>query len=181
MRKVVEKLPNYLQDSWRRRAHKIHESEKRKVQFEDVVNFVDREVQIQTNHTFGRQREERVRKQMHTVSATAAAEAVRIPRNCLYCQGSQFTDLCRELTKLKFDQRQSFVRENMLCFGCLRKGHRYGSCFRKLTCSLCKRQHPSAMHRGEDDAGASTRPKEIGPAQSATMKNGRLAVSTSEV
>ena len=180
MRKVVEKLPSYLQDSWRRQAHKIHEFEKRKVQFEDVVTFVDREVRIQTDPTFGRHREERIRKPAHTVSATAVAEDARDPRNCLYCQGSHFTDLCTEFRKLNFDQRQRFVRENLLCFGCLRKGHRYRSCFRKLNCKSCKRLHPTAMHK-DNDTGAATRSGDVSQTQSTAVKNGRLAVSTSEV
>ncbi|XP_043195315.1 uncharacterized protein LOC122366790 [Amphibalanus amphitrite] len=181
MRKVVEKLPSHLQDSWRRRAHKIQESEKRRVKFQDVVTFVDSEVQIQTNPTFGRHREERVRRQTHTVSATAVAGAVQSSKSCLYCHGSHFTDLCAELVKLQWEKRREFVRENRLCFGCLRKGHRFSNCFRKLVCGTCKRLHPTAMHKNESAEGTGQNPSDGNGEQNTSVKNGRLDASPTEV
>ena len=182
MRKIVEKLPNYLQDSWRRKADKIKEDEKRRARFDDIVAFVDREVRIQTNHTFGRHREERAKKQTHTVSATTVTEGVRPPIQCLYCRGHHFTDRCADLAKLQWQKRREFVRDNRLCHGCLRKGHRFNSCFRKLTCGKCKRMHPTAMHKDESDAEVGQRfTNRIVGGESTSIKNGRLDVAASEV
>ena len=151
------------------------------MKFQDVVTFVDSEVQIQTNPTFGKHREERLRRQTHTVSATAVAEAVQFSRNCLYCRGNHFTDLCADLAKLQWEKRQEFVRENRLCFGCLRRGHRFSSCFRKLTCGTCKRLHPTAMHKNESVAGDDQKPVDGTCEQNNSVKNGRLNALPIEV
>ena len=182
MRKVVDKLPNHLQDSWRRKVHKIKESEKRNVRFDDVVSFVDREVQAQTNPTFGRRKDDRAKKSTYTVSATAVTEGASTTMACLYCRGRHFTDLCTDLAKLKWEERREFVTQNRLCFGCLRKGHRFSNCFRKLSCGKCKRLHPTVMHKEESDAGTGQR-SSVGDSgdQSPSVKNGRLDVSASEV
>ncbi|XP_043206561.1 uncharacterized protein LOC122381675 [Amphibalanus amphitrite] len=175
MRRVVEKLPVHLQDAWRRRAHQIKETEGRKVVFNDIVSFVDHEVQVLTDRTFGKQKDERTKKATFTVSATTVTEGSRTV-TCLYCQGRHFTDVCLELSKLQFEERRKFVLENKLCFGCLRKGHQFRTCFRKLTCESCKRLHPTAMHKDETP-GTATR-TDSGSQQSTLVKSGRLEIST---
>ena len=43
--------------------------------------------------------------------------------------------------------RLTFVKENRLCFGCLRRGHEFKDCQRRLSCSACYKKHPTCLHK----------------------------------
>ena len=79
MRKVIEKLPQYMQDNWRRHVDQLRGRVGRKVCFEDIVAFVDKEVTIQTDPTFWRQHrsgkvDPEKGKRAYTVTATSIQE-----------------------------------------------------------------------------------------------------------
>ncbi|XP_068707655.1 uncharacterized protein [Montipora foliosa] len=48
------------------------------------------------------------------------------------------------------ENRLSFVKENNLCFGCLRKGHISSECRRRLVCSTCNKKHPTCLNEERD-------------------------------
>ncbi|KAK4327045.1 hypothetical protein Pmani_002491 [Petrolisthes manimaculis] len=52
--KLIEKLPVFMQDRWRRIADNIAEKDYRSVAFSDLVDFVESESRILSNPLFGR-------------------------------------------------------------------------------------------------------------------------------
>ena len=177
MRAVIGKLPAYLQDRWRRYFDKIQEKETRKVVFEDIVAFVDDEVRIQTSPFFGKFREDRGKKASHVVSAVTGAGGMRTrpPVKCIFCSGEHYTDLCQEMRRLAWDKRREFVNNHNLCYGCLRRNHRYEACRRKLTCADCHGRHPTVMHK--DTAAVPGNARDATGAHHSHVRNARVAAS----
>ncbi len=68
-------------------------------------------------------------------------------RPCQLCSktGHLLGDCFAFLEKPLVD-RKTFVQENGLCFGCLKKGHRHQDCSWKQRCDTCSRRHPTALH-----------------------------------
>ena len=55
--------------------------------------------------------------------------------------------MCEDLRHRSIDDRNRFVWEHGLCFGCLHKGHVARVCNVRRTCSICKGRHPTSLHR----------------------------------
>ena len=193
MRKIIEKLPYQLQDRWRRIADNIRESHRR-AKFEDVVDFIEKEVRIQTNPMFGRQHKDSragepdgQRKRVQTVSATvvgAGAQQRWVSPKCLFCSKGHSLDQCEELRGKAPHEKSSFVRENGLCFGCLGRGHIARECTRRRVCSVCKRGHPTVLHIGEPPpsygAHSTSHERSARPQNpSQVVTNGRVKLGTS--
>ena len=54
MRKIIERLPNKLQSSWRDNADRILNANKREVCIEDIASFVDEMSRALSNPIFGK-------------------------------------------------------------------------------------------------------------------------------
>ena len=65
---------------------------------------------------------------------------------CIYCGESHSIHKCQKLTATSSEEKQKFVRDNNLCFACLRRGHNSKDCQKKATCSKCKKSHPTPLH-----------------------------------
>jgi hypothetical protein len=53
---------------------------------------------------------------------------------------------CERFLLISIGDKRSFVRDNNLCFGCLRKDHLNKDCKRQHTCGTCKGKHPTCLH-----------------------------------
>ena len=127
MRKILEKLPYYMQERWRRVVHKITESKLRSVNFNDIVEFIDEEARIQSNPLFGRQLFSRSRD-----------------------------DSCDELKQRSYKERIDELSKLKVCFSCLRKGHISKNCKTNKKCEHCSGKHPTLLHRQADEPFDST-------------------------
>lgn len=56
---------------------------------------------------------------------------------------------CFQLERKSYDEKVSFVMDNRLCFGFLRKGHNSRSCTDRATCKKCNKAHPTSPHNTE--------------------------------
>ncbi|XP_043204945.1 uncharacterized protein LOC122372129 [Amphibalanus amphitrite] len=188
MRKIVEKLPYHCQDSWRNRVIQIKEEANRKVTFEDIVVFVDREVRKITDPTFGKlTKPDGSGKKPHIVSATGVNKDAS-PRvmTCLYCAEQHSTDSCERLNHEPYEKRRTFIVEQRLCFGCLRQRHQISVCTKRLSCKICKGRHPTPLHNDKQaspsEFSATSKQSSgssAGPA--AVVRNGRLEIDGAEV
>ena len=70
-------------------------------------------------------------------------------RNCEYCKGTSHNlETCFKLAKLSNDEKLKFIRQQGMCFACLKKGnHISKDCENKLVCKECARRHPTVLHR----------------------------------
>lgn len=79
-------------------------------------------------------------------SSTRESSRLEIEHWCAYCSFSkEISHSIHEypsFRKLSQQERQAFVRDQQLCFGCLMKGHLVGNCPTKPTrCNSCRRIH----------------------------------------
>ena len=191
MRKIIEKLPYQLQDKWRHLADKIHEEEHRRAKFGDIVDFVEREVRVQTNPMFGRQHSvsrsrepEGQRSKVQTVSATVVgtdAQQRRVPPKYLFCTKEHFLDQCEELRGKAPHEKSAFIKEKGLCFGCLSRGHLAKECARRRTCSICRFRHPTVLHNDRPPPGPEAPTVSDGHARSIRPQNSSQVVTNGRV
>ena len=92
---------------------------------------------------------------------------------CTFCtkNGHQL-DVCMKL----LENRLSFVKENKLCFGCLRKGHVSSECRRRLVNSRCNKKHPTCLHEERDTRKEQDEPRD--PHKSLTSCTSQAVSST---
>ena len=162
MKTVVEKLPSNMQERWRRVAHHITQTEARRLKFEDLVEFVDKEAAIARDPVFGREEPKEAHGGRMTSSnvtkrssfatsaqSTAAMDSSRGPRRCYFCNGPHLLHICDSLSQRSMEERTAFVRDRGLCFGCLGAGHVISQCRRRSICRVCNGRHVTLFH--DDD------------------------------
>ena len=53
---------------------------------------------------------------------------------------------CTEFMGQPLNDKRKHVKENRLCYGCLKSGHNAKECRYRHTCDVCKGKHPSCLH-----------------------------------
>ncbi len=53
---------------------------------------------------------------------------------------------CHIFAEKPMDDKRSFIRENYICFGCLRKGHISKDCKIRHICGTCGLRYPTCLH-----------------------------------
>ncbi|XP_030581660.1 uncharacterized protein LOC115777804 [Archocentrus centrarchus] len=48
--------------------------------------------------------------------------------------------------KRSLAEKRTYVKDNKLCYGCLKQGHSARDCRRRLTCDTCLKRHPTCLH-----------------------------------
>ena len=68
---------------------------------------------------------------------------------CTYCNGDTHSmEYCKKLIEQPIGDRLKFLRQQGVCFGCLKKAtHHSKECNRKLTCKTCSQRHPTVLHQ----------------------------------
>ena len=170
-KKLLLKLPDWAVMRWNRIVADSSDPVRHYPNFSQFVDFVCKEARIASHpisSPFALHAEKRSESRDHVkenhkvnVLATAASssppvskdehvskpENVQAGRVCECCNvDSHYLHKCETFLKLTCDQKQSFVREKNLCFGCLVKGHLKMSCKRKHRCDICKKWHPTCLH-----------------------------------
>uniref|UniRef100_A0A183BQG3 CCHC-type domain-containing protein n=1 Tax=Globodera pallida TaxID=36090 RepID=A0A183BQG3_GLOPA len=67
------------------------------------------------------------------------------PTSCAFCSNNHWHEECRKFST--FEQRNAVVRENRLCFKCLKANHRASDCPSPKSCFKCRQLHPTALCR----------------------------------
>lgn len=66
---------------------------------------------------------------------------------CSVCRSETHSiSKCPIFAEKPMDDKRSFIRENHICFGCLRKGHISKDCKRRHICGTCSFHHPTCLH-----------------------------------
>ena len=185
MRKILEKLPLHIQDRWRRLADDVSEHERRIVAFKDLVDFVEREARIVTNPLFGRHlfstargQPDRQRsgpaKRYNLAANVGSADRGSQPMHCLWCKAMHLLDECPQFMKNSMDVKREFIKNNLLCFGCLFQGHVAKNCKNRSICRQCNGKHATALHwPGTDEEG-----RQRVPDANEVIRNARVDIST---
>ncbi|XP_055644423.1 uncharacterized protein LOC129780320 [Toxorhynchites rutilus septentrionalis] len=81
-------------------------------------------------------------------SLRANAATSTLPTNsCEFCSSKHYSFQCPEFNGLPVKQRHEKVKQQNVCFNCLRSGHRATNCPSKKTCSKCQRKHHTLLHQ----------------------------------
>ncbi|XP_076038665.1 uncharacterized protein LOC143023891 [Oratosquilla oratoria] len=165
LRQLVEKLPRHLQDRWRRLVDEVAESGKL-VDIKDLVRFLEKEVRILSNPTFGRSSKEGFRDKKVEANTWSSNRKTNYKKgiepydgrvhvnvthkarvSCWLCQEEHVIDVCPELRWLSYEEKLNRAYNLELCFKCLRKGHKAFQCRVIRTCEQCGGSHLTIMHR----------------------------------
>lgn len=71
---------------------------------------------------------------------------------CANCSGNHNLTKCEDFLSKSVMQRNAIVKQNKLCFNCLRSGHFTPTCKTKVRCTYCSRAHHSSMHTVNSEA-----------------------------
>ena len=161
LQRIVGKLPAALQEGWRRLAFSLTRQDA-KPSFQDVVKFVEKEVEVAADPVFGtaemaaissatkpssvNKREEAVKVKKSKIHVTKATEDAANGELCPCCKAGHDLEACQKMLNKTSSERLEFVKKSGLCFGCLRHGHSSRQCRKRKTCSTCGARHPTLLH-----------------------------------
>ncbi|XP_024119479.1 uncharacterized protein LOC112140697 [Oryzias melastigma] len=159
--KLLKKLPDWIVQRWSRIV--VDEMDKRQEypSFAHFTEFMQREAKIACNPIASpflineRDSDERHVKRAkalitttQTKSDTSASVVTPKPKQpCLFCRDEKHGIVkCSSFAAKSMEEKTTFIRENRLCFGCLRRGHITKECKARHTCGKCSRRHPTCLH-----------------------------------
>ena len=159
-RKCLVKLPEWIVLKWNRIVYKSKEQTGKFPSFKEFMHFVTKEADIacdpvtslcslKENDSQPSSRSVRARSFMSEVKDKPCSWSDTATSNkfdCVYCKGYHNLDQCSGFLAVTLEKRKLFVRENGLCYGCLRKGHTANKCYKKKKCETCGRMHPTVLH-----------------------------------
>ena len=74
-------------------------------------------------------------------------EASSTPVKCLFCSAERHRLVdCPKFLKESVEERRKWVRENKLCFNCLRRNHQARDCKKSPKCKQCTGKHQDFLH-----------------------------------
>ena len=181
LQRIVSKLPYALQEGWRRSAFTLTRKNK-KPSFKDVVEFVEKEVEVATDPVFGtaemaaasggsgpshvNETEEAViRKKPKVYMIKTSGEAAN-DEYCPCCKTYHDLETCEDMLQKSVKERLELIKKGGQCFGCLKYGHNSRQCRNRKTCGKCGARHPTLLHvdprnqPAEDKAGLRSAPTE---------------------
>ena len=152
MRKLLKKLPYRIVEQWSRIVDQaLYDEYEEEVgsypSFASFCEFLSREARIASGPC---SIQSPPSKGKTTALATASASTKSDNASqeskgsqksgsaaCLLCKQPHALGVCPDFLLLTPADRKAFVALNHLCFGCLKKGHRYSTCKNKVYSSLC--------------------------------------------
>ena len=167
IRALVDKVPYHMKEKWRRAVDGIEQTSFRQATFEDFVDFVEVEARIATNPSYGRimlgsgsaKGKSRERRSEHALVAGVSSGKLfagsfkdprRVSNTCLCCSQEHETHECPELLARTPEDKNRFVFENRLCFGCLTANHIIRFCKERKKCQVCGGLHATVFHRDQE-------------------------------
>ena len=169
---IVQKLPMYLQNKWRERASKMRMERSQVMQFTDLAAFVSLAAETANDPVYGRSSgiSENKNESKHSKNPKPGSKPGSKPKSssfvtsvstenktekkhnvCDLCKQHHHLDACKEFNKKSLNEKQAFIRENSLCFGCFGRNHVSKGCRVRLRCSTCNKRHPTSLHVDEPD------------------------------
>ncbi|XP_021324883.3 uncharacterized protein [Danio rerio] len=159
--KLLKKLPEWMMRRWSRIVVEELDRSGEYPSFVHFTQFMQTEARIACNPIASpllmnvKNTDERLPKRTKALntgiqiktSISGPPENYRPKPPCLVCKDEMHGVVkCPSFAAKTMDEKKSFIHENHLCFGCLRKGHNTKDCRRRHTCNTCGRRHPTCLH-----------------------------------
>lgn len=163
--KLIQKLPDWAASRWNRQVTQALSQDQEFPDFKEFCVFVSAEADTACNlvtsfqalHALSpvvdkltlketkRNKARVFNTQTKCESEKSLKSVIRTP--CLLCQqGNHQLNSCSDFCIKSLEERRRFVREQKLCYGCLKSGHIASECRYHLVCDICKGKHPSCLH-----------------------------------
>jgi hypothetical protein len=168
MKRIIGKLPYYLHDRWRNLVYATKEKGER-VTFSKLVKFVRAEAKKSSDPTYGREAmtpkdvqkviKPKARINMNTSTIdkghsarekSSRSQEKRVHPGlvspCMFCHGNHALECCETLQNKQFYERIDILKNNRLCYACLKVGHSRQECKFRAKCHICNGRHPTVLH-----------------------------------
>ena len=174
--KIVGRLSFRLQARWLRFAASV-EKQDREPTFEDLVTFVREEAEIARSSyssvLFKSTKKPSFKVASHSTKVTddkgktffkpahssQSKSTQKADVKCEFCSSNHSIWSCSKFKLINLDDKWKFVREQRLCFNCLRKGHVGRDCMSQNRCKAagCGRKHNFLLHGDRHEENKSSK------------------------
>lgn len=165
--KLTQKVPDWVASRWNRQVTIALMEGKEFPIFEDFTKFVSREAEIACNpvtslhalHSADSSHDKRSTKETKGNKANVFSTQIAVnndkqissngkPRPpCMLCEdNSHQLHKCPNFMRKSLEDRRRYVKDNRLCYGCVKQGHSAKECRHRHTCDECKGRHPTCLH-----------------------------------
>ncbi|XP_048020447.1 uncharacterized protein LOC125251470 [Megalobrama amblycephala] len=169
--KLVHKLPDWAAARWNRQVTQTLIETHDFPKFIDFVTFMSMEAEVTCNPVTSfsalRASDPTSEKQnlkdskrnranvFHTQTATENKQNDKNEQKptkgnyniCLFCKDSKHKiHSCFKFVAKPLEEKRKYVKENKLCYGCMRPGHSAKDCRHRLSCDTCRGRHPTCLH-----------------------------------
>ena len=144
---LLLKLPEWCRQRWSRKVSEIKKRTLNYPTFEVFAEFVKDESDIVNDPVTCPESQSSLQSSSskHKATSHSVSQAEKTS-SCRLCGGSHSLQKCDKFAGLSYQDRCNHVRENRLCFGCLRYGHKSSDCKNRHRCETCSRRHPTLLH-----------------------------------
>ncbi|XP_013873851.1 uncharacterized protein LOC106524553, partial [Austrofundulus limnaeus] len=157
--KLLKKLPDWIIQRWSRIVVEELDKHQEYPSFAHFTQFLQKEAKVACHPVaspflINEKTEERHIKRAKALTTTVQPKSPlpTVVSNkpkppCLFCKDELHgVAKCPSFATKTIDEKKVFIRENHLCFGCLRKGHVTKECKVRHSCTKCGRRHPTCLH-----------------------------------
>ena len=157
---LIAKLPGGLMDRWNRKVQAIRKGHLSEPDLQDLIKFVEEETVLMNDPLFSRETlyeyTKHPEKSTHVNARKLkncygkadeknemAVEQTKIlaSTKCKFCDGNHDLDDCQFYHGITVDDRSSFLKKNIFCYGC------YAEISPKHTAGkICQGKHPTGLH-----------------------------------
>ena len=188
---ILKKLPRYVLDRWKRVVDtSIYDPAPGQVgvypSFSQFTRFLTKEARVACGPVTLQEEPAHVeqrtpaRRQVGPDRACAFLAATTDSRKpkCAICDAEHQVDECGTFNRMGLAEKTDAVMRHGLCKGCLKTGHIWRSCRKKMKCEKCFRWHPTALH---DDSLLAPRRNTAVPTQASHQQETRVKAVTLQV
>ncbi|XP_032363653.1 uncharacterized protein LOC116677092 [Etheostoma spectabile] len=165
--KLTQKVPDWVASRWNRRVTTALMENKEFPTFEDFTKFMSVEAEIACNpvtslhalHTSDPPHDKKSTREtkgnkanvfstqtiLNSDKSTPSDERSRLP--CMWCKDNKHQlPKCPHFMETSLEDRRKHIKDNKLCYGCVKPGHSAKECRHRHTCDVCKGRHPTCLH-----------------------------------
>ena len=147
--KAVQRLPNYLRQTFYRHTREIIETKVISLlEFELWLGNRMKELYNPIDDIIASQESNRKKDPLKTINAGHTREKEEV--KCWFCSKRHKITTCEEFMSSSINAKNEFVKANKLCWNCLGKGHNTKNCQSKHRCKVanCNKRHHTLLHNG---------------------------------
>ena len=159
IRLIVAKFGTSIQEQWNKRSLHIYQRSGVSSSFSHLIEFVSEQLKLASNSEYSRDAFSEIKERrsfqpfghsnLKAFVSSVDGNSGGTETKCTFCSADHTIDKCPSFGDVSIDDRIEFVKQQHLCFCCLKrtnKGHYAAICQKKLKCEKCNEDHPTVLH-----------------------------------